>query len=122
MAAYHGGRFGSAGLRMLSRSRSGRIVGYTEVIDSLTQSARDQIVSASAFSPAFSAKGIASDSANRVLVLREIFQPLRSVNLASISQIMTAKIVAVETPNRSIPFAVSSGPNNLQEGVMMKSP
>jgi hypothetical protein len=35
---------------------------------------------------------------------------------------MTPKIIAVETPNRSVPFAVSSGPSNLQEGVMMKSP
>jgi hypothetical protein len=35
---------------------------------------------------------------------------------------MTAKIIAVETPNRSIPFAVSSGPNSLQDGDIRKSP
>jgi hypothetical protein len=35
---------------------------------------------------------------------------------------MTAKIIAVETPKSSVPFAVSRGPDNLEEGVMMRSP
>src|ERR1700720_3233632 len=34
---------------------------------------------------------------------------------------MTPKIIAVETPNGSVPFVVSSGPSNLQEGVIMRS-
>jgi hypothetical protein len=34
----------------------------------------------------------------------------------------TPKIIAVETPKSSVPFVVSRGPNNLQEGVMMRSP
>jgi len=52
MAAFHGRQIGFAGLRMFLVAAPGRIVGYTEAIDSLTQSARQQIVSASGFSPA----------------------------------------------------------------------
>jgi hypothetical protein len=52
MAAYHGRWIRFAGLSVFSRSCSGRIVGNTEAIDSVTQSAHDQIVSASGFSPA----------------------------------------------------------------------
>jgi hypothetical protein len=52
MVHFTGGRLGSQAYEFFSRSCSGRIVAYTEVIDSLTQSARDQIVSASEFSPA----------------------------------------------------------------------
>ena len=53
---------------------------------------------------------------------RHIFQSLRSLNLTCINHSMTAKTIAVETPNRSIPFDVSSGPNSLQEGDIMRSP
>ena len=35
---------------------------------------------------------------------------------------MTAKIIAVETPNISIPSAASNGPNNFQELDMTISP
>ena len=35
---------------------------------------------------------------------------------------MTPKIIAIETPNSSIPFAVSSVPSNLQERDMITSP
>jgi len=35
---------------------------------------------------------------------------------------MTAKMIAVETPNMSIPSAASSGPINLHFGVIIKSP
>jgi hypothetical protein len=46
----------------------------------------------------------------------------RSANLASISHWMSAKTIAVDTPNRSIPLAASSGPKNLQCAVMITSP
>src|SRR5215475_11723539 len=42
-------------------------------------------------------------------------QYLRSSNLARSSRWMTAKTIAVETPNMSAPFAASSGPNNRQD-------
>jgi hypothetical protein len=35
---------------------------------------------------------------------------------------MTEKMIAVETPNMSIPFAASSGPSNLHDGVITTSP
>jgi hypothetical protein len=35
---------------------------------------------------------------------------------------MTAKIIAVDTPNISDPSAASSGPSNFHEGDMIKSP
>jgi hypothetical protein len=35
---------------------------------------------------------------------------------------MTAKIIAVETPNMSTPFAASKGPSSLHDGVMTMSP
>ena len=47
---------------------------------------------------------------------------LRSPNLASISHWISAKTMAVDTPNRSMPLAASSGPRNLQCGVMTRSP
>lgn len=60
--------------------------------------------------------------AARVLGVQMLAHALRSPYRASISHCMIAKTMAVDTPNRSIPLAASSGPRNLQCGVMIRSP
>jgi hypothetical protein len=49
-------------------------------------------------------------------------QDLRSSYLARANRWITAKTIAVETPNMSTPFAASSGPSNRHDGVIRRSP
>lgn len=49
-------------------------------------------------------------------------QYLRSSNLVRSSRWITAKTMAVETPNMRAPFAASNGPNNRHDGVISRSP
>ena len=50
------------------------------------------------------------------------FHSLRSANLAWSKRWITVKMIAVETPNMSIPLAASSGPSSLHEGLMITLP
>jgi len=56
-------------------------------------------------------------------LLREAILSLLQIHKSGLNQPLNdRKIIAVETPNRSIPFAVSNGPSNFQEGDIITSP